>query len=217
MSDNDRPVDFGSSPRAELEMRVVAWVFGEAAETEIEALKLEIRNDPELEQFKMRIEGAHGLAGLAVGDDNESIRLSPERRKALLEQIDSPSEENENAGPLVYRRPFLGGWRKWVPAGAISVAASFILVFGFLRMSVHQSDTVFRDDIGMTGVSPEPPPVPESKSLFGDFQAEGRGVGDAKMVSPISIRTSEFCHVAPPSNDELKRITARCTAAGKSR
>ncbi|MEZ5277309.1 MAG: von Willebrand factor type A domain-containing protein [Opitutaceae bacterium] len=192
MSDNDRPIDFGSSPRAELEMRVVAWVLGEATDTEIEALKLEIRNDPELEQFKKRIEEAHGLAGLAVGDADESLRLTPGRRKALLEQIDSPPEENETAGPLVYRRSLLGGWRKWVPAGAISVAASFILIFGFLRMSVHQPDTVFHDDIGMTGVSPEPPPVPESKSLFGDFQAEGRGVDDAKMVSPVSIRLSDL-------------------------
>ena len=72
---------------AELETRVIAWVAGEASPAEAEELaKLEAAS-PDVAAFKRQIAVVHGLVTDATRAEEEPLKLSAERRAALLRTI----------------------------------------------------------------------------------------------------------------------------------
>lgn len=158
--DKDKNPDLNLWIDPELEARVIAWVLGEVSDFEATELERLIEEKPELALFKKRIEEAHELAAEAMCKETGELRLSPERRAELLARISEPTAKTEPEKPTVYRRSMAINWRKWVPAGAVTVAASFILVFGVIRMGLRHS--VFSSaDFSQSLELPSPPPPAE--------------------------------------------------------
>jgi hypothetical protein len=85
-----------------IEARVAALVLGEVSGSEAEELECLMAEQPQLREFKQRVETLHGLLGETVGpQDDEEWKLSPERRAQLQEALvlPAPSEEIPVVGP----------------------------------------------------------------------------------------------------------------------
>ena len=88
----------------ELEARVVASVLGEASAFETADLERELAEKPELAIFKRRIEAVHGLVASASRPERPALRLSPDRRRKLLETIGGAASAS-NSKVNVLERP----------------------------------------------------------------------------------------------------------------
>jgi secreted protein with Ig-like and vWFA domain len=183
----------------ELEARVIAWVLGEVSDFEAAKLERLIEETPELALFKKRIEEAHELAAEAMRPETVELRLSPERRAELLARISEPTAKTEPEKPIVYRRSMAINWRKWVPAGAVSVAASFVLVFGVIRMGLRHS--VFSSaDISQSLEMPAPPPPAEwdgrrsgrEETTMMELESRSRPSLDGPTVDPLLLNQMEI-------------------------
>jgi len=71
----------------ELEARVVAWISGEASAFEAAELERLITDKPELAIFKRRMQAIQGLVAEAVRPEKDPLRLSPDRRGKLLQEL----------------------------------------------------------------------------------------------------------------------------------
>jgi secreted protein with Ig-like and vWFA domain len=131
MSDENKEPDLQTWIDPELEARIVAWVLGEASEFEAAELSRILAEKPELGIFKRRIEAVHGLVTAASRIDLDPMRLSEERRQAILEKIGVQKPET----PVVAmpqaianketekKRPF---WKTAVGIAAIIVTVAFL-------------------------------------------------------------------------------------------
>ena len=109
---------------AELEARLVAWVSGEALPAEAAALELLAAGNPEVAALKRRLEAARKLAAAALAPDAQPLRLSPDRRAALLKTLAEAAAADLPA-PEVAVLPSLGAVRRkqarernWIMAAA---------------------------------------------------------------------------------------------------
>ena len=84
---------------AELEARVIAWVAGEASAAEAEELAKLAAAHPEVAAFKRQIAAVHGLMTEAIRAETEPLKLSAERRAALLQTFGATSAP-ETVRPL---------------------------------------------------------------------------------------------------------------------
>ena len=129
--------DDNLSDSQEIEARIVAWVAGEASPLEIAALEELLRQNPELERFKRRIETVHALVGEAMDPSASTAKLSPERRAKLLEAIGVFPATRSPAGPVdssargaapvveaIPRRRRIPGWA--FPAAACLLVGWFV-------------------------------------------------------------------------------------------
>lgn len=71
----------------ELELRVIAWVMGDAPPAEIAELEKFAAANPALAKFREQAQATLGLAAEASRPDREPLRLSPERREKLLKTL----------------------------------------------------------------------------------------------------------------------------------
>jgi secreted protein with Ig-like and vWFA domain len=177
----------------ELEARVIAWVLGEVSDFEAAELERLVEEKPELGLFRKRIQEAHELAAEAMGPDTEKLRLSPERRAELLSRISAPTEETEPEIPIVFRRSLTINWRKWVPAGAVTVAASFVLVFGVIRMGLRHTEFGQADLVG-TSLKAPPPPVADYRLPVSSGLSEDplRNAKTEEQVADQSLAETEY-------------------------
>jgi Mg-chelatase subunit ChlD len=124
----------------ELEARVVAWVLGEASAFEVAELERMAAAEPELAAFKQRIETTHRLAHAAILPDREPLRLSPDRRRKLLEVLGTkPAATRKRNHILPFPRP------AWLKAGLIARVAACLVVAAVVTM-------VFTTETGLHGV-----------------------------------------------------------------
>ena len=123
-NNNDRTSP-GLTP--ELEVRVVAWVLGEATPAEAAELARLTAENPALADFKRRIEAVHGLVGAAARPvKDETLRLSDERRAKVLAVIgeDAPEASEERTEARGSSTPrWVKVWNKW----ALPMAACITL------------------------------------------------------------------------------------------
>ena len=121
---NDR-ASAGLTP--ELEVRVVAWVLGEATPAEAAQLARLADENPALAEFKRRIEAVHGLVGEAARPvADTTLRLSDERRAKVLAVIgeDTGGGRGKTTGGAARRTPrWVQAWNKW----ALPMAACITL------------------------------------------------------------------------------------------
>ena len=104
-----------------LEARVVAGVLGETSAFEAAELNRVLAENPELAIFKRRIEAVHALVGSAIRPAQPKIRMSPDRRKMLLEKLGA-----HRAGPAKKIRVFsFPQW--WSPHVLSRVAACLVI------------------------------------------------------------------------------------------
>ncbi len=112
---------------SELEVRVVAWVLGEAASAEAVELARLAAENAALADFKRRIEAVHGLVGAAARPVSDAMpRLSDERRAKVLAVIGEDAAEasearTEDRGSVTPR--WVLAWNKW----ALPMAACITL------------------------------------------------------------------------------------------
>ena len=142
MSDENKDPDLQTWIDPELEARVVAWVVGEASEFEAAELARIIAGKPELGIFKRRIETVHGLVTKAGQLDLDPMRLSDERRKALLEKL--RGNKPEAAAPVLampekvvktkQKRPF---WK--AALGIAACVAAMVMLAGLLLPAMNAS------------------------------------------------------------------------------
>ncbi len=123
-----------------LEARIVALVLGETSAFEAAELERLLSGNRELATFKRRIEAAHNLVGVAGRPENPKLRLSPERRRKLLETISvppavAPEKKVRVAAP---RRP---AWRS--PHFFLRIAACLIMTT--LVLVIFSSINVFQN------------------------------------------------------------------------
>ncbi len=164
----------------ELEERIVAWVMGEASALEAAELESLVKENPEAGLFRDRIKAAHELAMDSMAPEAQPLRFAPERRAQLLATLSESVEEEKEVQPTVYERSPLINWRKWIPAGAISVAASLVLVFGIIRLGVKQGELGF-DDLGQADMNLPPPPPVENSPVTMQPMAAG-------VASPMAVK-----------------------------
>ncbi len=111
----------------ELEVRVVAWVLGEAAPVEVAELARLVAENPVLAEFKRRIEVVHGLVGEAVRPVGDAtLRLSDERRAKVLAVIGEATgggHEKTTAGVTGQTPRWVQALNKW----ALPMAACITL------------------------------------------------------------------------------------------
>jgi autotransporter-associated beta strand protein len=111
----------------ELEVRVVAWVLGEATPAEAAELARLSAENPALADFKRRIETIHELAGAAARPaGGETLRLSDERRARVLAVIgeDAPEAGGSRTDDRAASMPrWVRAWNKW----ALPMAACLTL------------------------------------------------------------------------------------------
>ncbi|RKX33673.1 MAG: hypothetical protein DRP71_09705, partial [Verrucomicrobia bacterium] len=198
--DKDKSPDLNLWIDPEFEARVIAWVLGEVSDFEAAELERLIKDKPELALFRKRIEAAHGLAAEAMGPEGDPLRLSPERRAELLARISEPVADTEPDRPIVYRRSPAINWRKWLPAGAVSVAASFILVFGVVRMGLRHTE-FGQADFSQSLELPTPPPPPtewdgrrlgREEPMKLKLESGSRVLLDGPIVDPLSVNQLEI-------------------------
>src|SRR5271170_471737 len=97
MNNDENNPEKQSPAKTELEARIVAWVSGEASAFEAAELERLVREKPELAIFKRRIEAVRGLVADAVSPEKEPLRISPERRAKLLEEIGAAQQPAASA------------------------------------------------------------------------------------------------------------------------
>lgn len=194
--DKDNTPDFNRSIDPELEARIVAWIMGEASDSEAAELERLMIEQPELALFRDRLKAAHDLAGESMKPDREPLRLSSERRADLLAKISEPTESEEEPKAVVYERSRLISWRKWIPAGAISVAASFILIFGVIRMGSDHMGWEAADMASQEFGAMPPPPAQEAPPLtlnslkMASDPGSGRSGGEGPVLDSVSLSAS---------------------------
>src|SRR5690348_1671147 len=96
--DNDNP-DLRAHIEPEVEARLVAAVLGEASAFEGAELERLIAAKPELGVFKRRIEAVHGLVGAATRPEQAPLRLAPERRAKILQEIGAAPARMPSSDP----------------------------------------------------------------------------------------------------------------------
>ena len=115
-----------------LEARVVASVLGEASAFESAELDRLIAENPELAIFKRRIEAVHALAGVAVRPQKPVRRLSPERRRKLLEALGG-SVEKPKTKVAVLEQPQSSWWSTKLFV-ELAVMLSIVLILSSISM-----------------------------------------------------------------------------------
>jgi periplasmic protein TonB len=84
----------GGQALSEMELRIVAWISGEASASESAELEGLASARPELAAFRRRAEVMQRLAAEAVAPDRETLRLSEERRAELMEAFGAERRRN---------------------------------------------------------------------------------------------------------------------------
>lgn len=117
---NDR-TSAGLTP--ELEVRMVAWLLGEATPAEAAELARLAEENPALAEFKRRIEVVHGLVGAAARPVSDAtLRLSDERRAKVLAVIGDVRGKT-TAGVTDQTPRWVQAWNQW----ALPMAACITL------------------------------------------------------------------------------------------
>ena len=104
MNSNDTPSGQNPPLSPELEARVVAWVEGEASESEAAELARIAAERPEVAAFKSCLEEAKRLLSRAVKPDGTVLRLSPDRRAELLKALSAPAPRAEGPSLAAIRQ-----------------------------------------------------------------------------------------------------------------
>lgn len=177
MNEDDQNLHAWIEP--ELEARVVAWVLGEASAFEIAELERSAAATPELALFKRRVEAAHGLAKAAHLPDRPALRLSPERRRVVLETI---GEGKPAASRKVTALPFPRmGWLSspWlIRVAACLVLAAVVAMFFSMSPMLRQGQMVAAGR-GARFSSLEAPASPASVADEGGFASGSVAVAAA--------------------------------------
>jgi len=134
MNNDEKNPEMKKLISAELEARMLAWVAGGASEQESAELALLTAGSPELAALKARIEAAQKLVAQAVHPDKEPLRLSKERRAALLEALGAPESAGAQAALQATAFPTLEvtrrkqrNERRWLLATAACLTAGLFL------------------------------------------------------------------------------------------
>ncbi len=198
-NNNNDHTSAGLTP--ELEVRVVAWVLGEATPAEAAELARLAATHAALADFKRRIEAVHGLVGAAARPVNDvTLRLSDERRAKVLAVIgeDAPEaseERTEDRGSATPR--WVLAWNKWALPMAACITLCVLL------------GVVIKPEIGFSKKPKRPDP---SSTLLGASFALGPSF--KQEVVDNSLRSEEapmvtFNRDASAGDESMKIETAR--------
>lgn len=132
MKDNHPDLQFWIEP--ELEVRIVAWVLGEASEFEAAELERIAGERPEVMAFKREIEAVHGLIGAATRAERKPLRLSPERRAKLLEKFGVSPEGGLGKVEVLPRKSERPWWS--LRMGLVGYAAIATILFVLAGISL---------------------------------------------------------------------------------
>ncbi len=183
----------------ELEVRVVAWVLGEASVDEATELTRLAAENPALAEFKRRIETIHGLTGAAsrpVAD--ATLRLSDERRAKLLAVIGETSAGQGDGGATHAQgganptRRWVMAWNKWALPMAACITLCALL------------GAVLFPDIG--GAKRPKRPTP-SMTLLGP--GPSGSVGQPTMIRELQAGASEEAPMVTFAPAPLAAIESR--------
>ena len=137
MNHDEKNPDKKKQISAEMEARMIAWVAGGASDEESAELALLTSGDPGLAALKARIEAAQKLVSEAVHPDREPLRLSGERRAALLKALGTADKADADASvlpSLEATRRKQRNERRWLLAVAACLTAGL-----FLSLAIHPS------------------------------------------------------------------------------
>ncbi|MFA6287677.1 MAG: von Willebrand factor type A domain-containing protein [Opitutaceae bacterium] len=179
-NNNDR-TSAGLTP--ELEVRVVAWVLGEATSAEAAELVRLAGENLALADFKRRIETVHGLVGASARTvADATLRLSDQRRAKVLAVIGEDADEaGEQRTEVVMRTSprWVQAWNKWaLPMAAcitlcVLLGAVMIPMLGTKSVVVGKKKAFFAE----APVRPEP-----SSTLLGASFALGPSIKGQEVV-----------------------------------
>jgi hypothetical protein len=133
MNNEEKNKETQNQISAEMEARVVAWVSGEATPAESAELERLVAGNPALATFKGRIEAVKKLAAEGMSPDAEPMRMSGERRAALLREIGGEAREAHveagasEAPTLVAIQRRQSRERQWMLAVAACLTAGLFL------------------------------------------------------------------------------------------
>jgi Mg-chelatase subunit ChlD len=205
----------------ELEARVVAWVLGEASAFEVTELERRAAATPELALFKRRIEAAHGLAKAAFLPDRPALRLSPERRRVVLEAIGAGKPAaSRKVTALPFPHP---GWLSspWlIRVAACLVLAAVVATFFSISPILRWGQMVAAGrEVRFSGQEMPASSASVANQLEGSFAS--RGVAVAAAPAPTRrIESASAAKVAmleaPPRQQEAAMLAGGSAISANS-
>lgn len=137
MKDNHPDLQFWIEP--ELEVRIVAWVLGEASEFEAAELERIAGERPEVMAFKREIEAVHGLIGSATRAESKPLRLSSERRAKLMEKFGVSPEGVPGKVEVLPRKSERPWWSLRMSLVGYAATAAILVVLAGISVPCYTS------------------------------------------------------------------------------